>query len=159
MCVWVCECVCCSQDIKLLSYANKRLFCRLFSSACHTAATSPAQQHPHPQAFLLPPASSLVAVWLFCFHTQVAALAARQTDRQTSRRASDNRHGIWSAANLSQWYADKTNKYQVSLFLFPFRRSVFTLPAALPTQERKSRVWGERGGWDGKKTTLANKFI
>jgi len=33
----------------------------------------------------------------------------------------DSRHGIWSAPNLSQWYADKTNKYQVSLFLFSLR--------------------------------------
>lgn len=81
-------------------------------------------------------------------------------DRQTSQRASDNRHGIWSAANLSQWYADKTNKYQVSLFLFPFRRSVFTLPAALPMMERGNRVRRRGSGRvEGKKTTLANKFI
>lgn len=49
----------------------------------------------------------------FFFHAQAATLA-------DSQRATDSRHGIWSPPNLSQWYADKTNKYQVSLFLFPF---------------------------------------
>lgn len=38
-CVYVCASVFCSQDIKLLSYANQRLFCGLFSvPLCHTAA-------------------------------------------------------------------------------------------------------------------------
>lgn len=144
MCVWVCVMLARHQITfvcKSAAFLQTFFFCLPHGSNIARPATSPSSALP-PPCYLIPRGSLT-----FLFPHPSGSIGC-QTDRQTSRRASDNRHGIWSAANLSQWYADKTNKYQVSLFLFPFRRSVFTLPAALPVLERESR---ERGGGMAKK--------
>lgn len=58
----------------------------------------------------------------------------------------------WSAPNLSQWYADKTNKYQ-RFFFIPFGLSscsFFIPPSLLRCTSPEEKSW---------ETTLANKFI
>lgn len=149
--------MCCSQDIKLLSYANQRLFCRLFSSACHTAATSPAQQHPHPQLSLLPHPS-----WQSDFFVSTPKWQHWLPDRQTDRRAGEPQITD-TAFDRQQIYL---NDMQIKLTSTKFRYFSFRFGALfslclLHSQRRRGRAeCGEReGGGDGKKTTLANKFI
>lgn len=53
-----------------------------------------------------------------------------QRERETGWRK-ETETDSWSAPNLSQWYADKTNKYQ-RFFFIPFRLVLFFLLPAVP---------------------------
>jgi len=108
----VCGCVSVfsSQDIKLLSYANQRLFCRPFF--CAAATRQPT-------------------------------VAIRGKERENGGKGTET--DSWSAPNLSQWYADKTNKYQ-RFFFIPFAPFFPALSAPLHFSKKS---------WE---TTLANKF-